>query len=59
MRQIVVFESEKLQLILWYGLELAALEPQNADKACSEAFSVLQKFRTEGFASNSVEDIWT
>ncbi|WP_016988206.1 DUF294 nucleotidyltransferase-like domain-containing protein [Flavobacterium sp. ACAM 123] len=36
--------------------ELAALEPQNAAiyEACSEAFSVLQKFRTEeGFASNS------
>jgi hypothetical protein len=46
-----VFESEKLPvlIILWYGLkELAALEPQNADlEACSEAFSVLQKFRTE------------
>ena len=36
--------------------ELAALEPQNATtyEACSEAFSVLLKFRTEeGFASNS------
>jgi CBS domain-containing protein len=36
--------------------ELAALEPQNAEtyEACSEAFSVLLKFRTqEGFASNS------
>ncbi|MGO4867760.1 DUF294 nucleotidyltransferase-like domain-containing protein [Flavobacterium sp. W21_SRS_FM7] len=36
--------------------ELANVEPQNASiyEACSEAFSVLQKFRTlEGFASNS------
>ncbi|MFB0910327.1 MAG: DUF294 nucleotidyltransferase-like domain-containing protein [Flavobacterium sp.] len=36
--------------------KLAALEPQNATiyKACSDAFSILQKFRTEeGFASNS------
>jgi CBS domain-containing protein len=36
--------------------ELAVLEPQNAAiyEACSDAFSVLQKFRTEeGFASNS------
>jgi CBS domain-containing protein len=36
--------------------KLAALEPQNATiyKACFDAFSVLQKFRTEeGFASNS------
>lgn len=36
--------------------ELAALEPQNATiyEACSDAFSVLLKFRTEeGFASNS------
>jgi CBS domain-containing protein len=36
--------------------KIAALEPQNATiyKACSDAFSVLQKFRTEeGFASNS------
>jgi CBS domain-containing protein len=37
-------------------LKIAALEPQNATiyKACFDAFSVLQKFRTEeGFASNS------
>jgi len=36
--------------------ELAALEPQNAAtyEACSEAFSILLKFRTEeGFASDS------
>jgi CBS domain-containing protein len=36
--------------------ELALLEPQNAGiyEACCDAFSVLQKFRTEeGFASNS------
>jgi hypothetical protein len=43
-------ESEKLQLILWYGLGIGSFRAaKRCDMACSEAFSVLQKFRTEGF----------
>jgi CBS domain-containing protein len=37
--------------------ELAALEPQNTLWSLFGAFSVLQKFRTEGFQVTPVDDI--